>query len=274
MKRNVLPFVIAGAAVGFAGATAAVVAKQHDLHVCKGTKGPVYVYNIPDAEGNSVRVMSEGGVYQSATYLDPDRRYEAPFEYLRSFDRMFEADLDIKQVLMIGGGGFAYPKHMLSHHPDTAMVVAEIDPKVIQIALKHFFLYDALRRFSAQRLGITNEDGFSYLRRTTRTFDAIINDAYDGAAADNRLGGASGAMLVKSKLNPGGLFLSNVVAELESDSMAEVVAGLSIAFNNVYVIPCIDEHFASEGNYLVIATDGTYDFSDVAMQRMRLTSAQ
>lgn len=274
MKRTTLSAALAAGTAGIAcGIAGVVLARKKNLRVYRGQAGPIFVYNITGADGTPLRIMRQGGVYQSATFLD-DRRYDAPFEYLRSFDRMFEANLDIENVLMIGGGGFAYPKHMLSRHDNTAMVVAEIDPEVTRAALEDFFLYEALQRFGAKRLGITNEDGCAYLRHTSRTFDAVINDAFDGAAPDNNLGGVSGAVLVKSKLNEGGLYLTNVVADPDSDEMQDTLSSLGLVFKNVYVIPCIDEDYASEDNYLLIATDGDYAFNDVLMQRMRLTDEE
>ena len=273
MKSRTLATIVGGVA-GFACAAAGLLfARNKNLHVYKAAAGPLFVYDMEGVDGKPLRIMRQGGVYQSATYTD-DRRYEAPFEYLRSFDRMFEADLPISTVLMIGGGGYAYPKHLLDHHDGVDVVVAEIDPVVTEAALQHFFLYEALQRFGSDRLGITNEDGCDYLRRTERTFDVIINDAFDGAAPDNALGGVAGAKLVKQRLSEGGLYLTNVVADPESYQMQEALADLGMAFKNVYVIPCIDEDYSSEETYLLIATDGDYAFNDVLMQRMRLTEEE
>ena len=71
-----------------------------------------FVRQVRDHDGKPVRVLQTGGVYQSATYLD-ERRMEPVFSYYRAFDHAFTLRPDTRRVLMIGGGGYAWPKHVL-----------------------------------------------------------------------------------------------------------------------------------------------------------------
>lgn len=94
------------------------------------------------ADGSRIRVLSLGGVWQSATYLD-GRRFDPVFAYQRAFDAAFDAEGEmrdrfghgLRRVLAIGGGGFAWPKHAVARHPEVEVEVAEIDPAVIGAAL-------------------------------------------------------------------------------------------------------------------------------------------
>ena len=79
---------------------------------CKTADGVCIVKTVRDFEGEPVRVMQTGGVYQSATYVG-ERRFEPVFTYYRSFDVAFEYCPQDARVLMIGGGGYAWPKHVL-----------------------------------------------------------------------------------------------------------------------------------------------------------------
>lgn len=136
-------FIAATAACAAAGAVACVWARRRDAHLVRTASGFAAVYT---AEEN-VRVLRAGGVFQSATYLD-ERRFEPVFEYYRGFDAMFESETPlasafghgVTEVLMLGGGGFAYPKHLLSSRSGISLDVVEIDPAVVDAARRWFFL--------------------------------------------------------------------------------------------------------------------------------------
>lgn len=94
-----------------------------------------------------VRVLRSGGVFQSATYTG-EHRFEPVFEYYRGFDTMFAAESPLasafghgmSDVLMLGGGGFAYPKHLLTTREGISLDVVEIDPAVVSGARRWFFV--------------------------------------------------------------------------------------------------------------------------------------
>lgn len=44
-----------------------------------------------------------------------------------------------KNFLMIGGGGYSFPKYLLANYPDATIDVVEIDPKMTEIAKEYFF---------------------------------------------------------------------------------------------------------------------------------------
>ena len=117
MKR---PFTIA-ALVGFAvGATAAFTQtylRQTDTHFVKTSKGIAHIHTVRDENNTPVRVLQLQGAYESATYLD-ENRYEPVFAYQQAFDHVFEGRLPSNEILMIGGGGYAWPKHVLSTKPE------------------------------------------------------------------------------------------------------------------------------------------------------------
>ena len=102
--------------------------------------GPAYVDTVYDDDGSPVRVLAVGGAYQSATYLG-ERWFELPFAYYKSFDRMFDAaaqGLAIDRVCMLGGGGCAYPKHLLMTRPEVGIDVVEPDSGVVDLSTKKY----------------------------------------------------------------------------------------------------------------------------------------
>lgn len=288
-KRRSIAKLAAGAAVGAAAALGARAAwrawRRFDLHVFPRTMfGRALVYTVRDAAGDPVRVLNVGGGYQSATYLG-DRWAEPALAYYRAFDRMFEAEdsdsegvdgaaatggFRIRRALMLGGGGCSYPKHLLAARGGVSIDVVERDPAIAAIARRLFFV-DRLEHLLAERgeqdrFRLIIDDALAYLRACTRSYDAIINDVYVGTAAVPGLNGAEAARLAKSRLVPGGLYLSNAVAEPSEEGYAALLGytrELGAVFARVHVIAANDSDFGGEDNYLVIATDGDYAFSDV-----------
>lgn len=96
--------------------------------------GPTQVVDVHDASGAPVRVLEVDGTWQSATYLD-DSWCELVFPYHRLFAHAMEAMArQPRRVLMLGGGGYAFPKYLVAHDPDVRVDVVEVDPAVSRLA--------------------------------------------------------------------------------------------------------------------------------------------
>ena len=245
-----------------------------------------------------IRVLYVGGGFQSASYLG-DARFEPVFEYYRAFDHMFESTRPINQVLMIGAGAYSYPKHLLTSRNNTSIDVVEIDPAIVEIARKHFYVDELERRFGengteqAGRLRTIVEDGVTFLAHAqSAAYDAVINDSFDGTNPTGLLLTPESIRQAKRCLTPGGLYLLNAVVDDEAYEECEefeeagstgnentqkheesprantnivdaAMRALSEQFAFVYEIPCIDLEFSGADNYLVIATDEPCAFTGV-----------
>ena len=73
-----------------------------DFHIVRWGFPPAYVRTLRDADGEPVRVLAAGGVYQSATYVGA-RRMEPVFEYYRAFGRELADAPEDARVLVVGG---------------------------------------------------------------------------------------------------------------------------------------------------------------------------
>ena len=235
-----------------------------------------------------IRVLYVGGGFQSASYLG-DARFEPVFEYYRAFDHMFESARPINPALMIGAGAYSYPKHLLTSRNDTTIDVVEIDPAIVEIARKHFYVDELEQRYGEAgegRLRTIVEDGVTFLAHAqSAAYDAIINDSFDGTNPTGLLLTPESIRQAKRCLTPGGLYLLNAVVddeceeassasdestqEHEEDQHANTnivdtaMRALSEHFAFVYEIPCIDLEFSEADNYLVIATDEPCAFTGV-----------
>ena len=217
-------------------------------------------------EGENIRYMLIGNGCESATYVDEDKKYELVVPYTKYYDLMYKANIDIKDALMIGGGGYSYPKYCVSHHPKTAMDVVEIDEQITELAKEYFYLDDALREFN-NRLNIINEDGKVFINTTDRKYDAVLNDAFTGTTPAESLTTLETVERIHDILNPGGVYLSNIIGSRSgaySKFLAAEVNTISQVFDYVYIVPCGDMNNeeiidTTSTNNMVIASDIPFD---------------
>lgn len=296
--------------------------RRQDRHTVRTMAGAAHIYTVAGPDGAPVRVLEQGGVWQSATYLD-ERRMEPVFAYYRAFDYLLEAALTggpaLRRVLLLGGGGYAYPKYALTTYPDLAMDVVEVDPAVVAAAREYFFLDELEVRVNGaepapggeaaggaaapyaaatpagekrlpRRLNLVTADGRAFLDVLAKKnraadsaagrgsaggrsagacepdrYDAVVNDTFSGAEPVRALATVEALEAARACLVPGGLYAANIVSRDEGTDLGflrDAAATAQEVFAHVHVIPCSDERFGGEDNYLLIATDSPCTFSD------------
>ena len=255
-----------GAALACGAAAAACRVWRARPHVVRTMSGIALVYITRDDSGERVRVLRTGGVYQSATYLGV-RRMEPVFEYYRAFGRLFDLRPDARQLLAIGGGGFAFPKLVAANHPGVRMDVVEIDPMVVSIAHWWFYLdgATALARAGSGDLQVICDDGRRFLEHEPVPYDAVVLDAFVGERPVRSLATVEALRLVRRALVPGGLCLMNVVSCANGTDVSflrSVVATALVVFGCVKVVPATDDSHAAEDNYLLVASDAPIALPD------------
>ena len=236
--------------------------------------GPMLVYAIwqEEPEGRvPVRVMEVDGAFQSAAYLVEGREYDPVFAYIRAYDCLYAArDADGRSapcanLLMLGGGGYAWPKHVVAHHPESRIDVVELDPTVTAVAGRYFFLDRCREEFETDangRLGLVCADALAYLESGEGTpYDAIANDLFSGRVPAASLMTPEAAALIHRRLVPGGLYLTNVISALSGEGsglLQELAATFGTAFAHVHVLPVGAYPEDDRDNNLLIATDGEW----------------
>ena len=269
-------------AAGLISVGVALFLRLHDIHFAKTADGIAYIHTVHNESGTPVRVMQLHGAYESATYLD-NRRYTPVFTYQRAFDHIFEANLPNQHFLMIGGGGYAWPKHLFASRGVTAnkpsasfatvptLDVVEIDPRMTALAKRWFFLDQLFEEHpdAKQHLNLICDDGRSFLERashkTNGGYGAIINDTFSGKTPAYTLATLEALQVIKRNLSPDGVYATNVISECEGENISflrSVVTTACKVFTHVSIIPCEDTDFGLEDNYLVIASDTAYPFTD------------
>mgnify|MGYP004575347951 FL=1 len=187
----------------------------------------------------------------------------------------------------MGGGGCAWPKHVIATRPDVRVDVLEADPEIIDIARRYFFLDKLAADYdlpNSGRLNLICADGASYLAslakklpvpnaasrpaswlygRSPRRYDVIVMDAFKAGEADAALAQAPSICDAHRCLAEGGVLMANVVSTLTGPGSSHLHAYLSLlkqAFRHVYVAPLGGVCGEGADNVVVLATDGSWQF--------------
>lgn len=235
-----------------------------------------------------MRLLLVDGAMQSAQYLDPLLEDELAFEYMREFEWAFRLHPAARRVLLIGGGGFAYPRFFLKKYPEKSIDVIELSPTIVEIAREYF----GLRALEAQypdRLRVIVGDGHRYLENLSATFaatdasvgvgnagdrevhtaaegdplryDAILNDAYIGYKSSASM--QASAQLFHQCLTDGGLYAANMVTALRglhSIQMRREQKNFQKVFSYTFLMQCDDEisPFVPQNN-IFFASDAAFE---------------
>jgi spermidine synthase len=172
----------------------------------------VIVFNGEEPEnGRPVRVMITGPQgRQSAMYLDHKTELVVP--YTRYYRLVEHFAPGMKRLLVLGGGGYSFPKYALANYPAVAVDVVELDPGVTRLARRLFDLKDH------PRLRVMEEDARTYLNRNRRLYDAILCDTFNSDySIPFHMTTKEAVERIRDSLSPGGVVLVNLLSALEGD---------------------------------------------------------
>ncbi len=205
--------------------------------------------------GHRVRMLYVDGAMESAIYLEPTLRDAPPFYYQESLLKLMEEE-GLRDTLLIGGGGFIFPRAYLKSREDRRIRVVEIEPELLTIAREDFWFDEVYQQEIDKRLFVTIGDGFDYIRETDEMYDLIINDAFAGSTADQGLLMPDSAAEVYQHLNPGGRYMINLVtAKTGEDAMSGQLQTqiLESIFGTVEMVPVHPDWKPHEKqNYILI----------------------
>lgn len=273
MKPSVPRMGIAVAAAAVAGVATFIHQKLNaDTYVQVPTKfGRARIYQVEDDAGSAVRLLEVGGIVQSGTYVDEERRYDLVFEYLKRYDAMFDPaaaglagwpEHPVRRVLVLGCGGYDYPEHLIAHHPEVMVDAVEIDHAITGIAQRYFWLDRCIEEFETERTGRLNlfsADARIFLEEAAErgiTWDAIVNDTFDAGEPVLSLATHDAARYLHACLEPGGFYLTNIVSALEgphSTFLHQQAAIMRDVFADVGVLTCDPDSLTEPDNVILIA---------------------
>jgi spermidine synthase len=223
---------------------------------------------VEDDESRHLRFESS---FQSGMFLDDP--YRTRYRYSDYLQLALAYNQGARRILMIGLGGGSAPKRMWRDFPELEMEVVELDPVVRDVAYRFFELP------RSARLRVSVEDGRRYLQRNSERWDAIMIDAYFSDALPFHLTTVEFLELARSRLNPGGVIVSNVIGS--------VAGPTSKLFRSMYktyraVFPSVTVHPVNEfgtderelKNLIVVASEGAVPNKSVLQERWRAIRAR
>jgi hypothetical protein len=173
----------------------------------------------------SGRLLRQDGM--EASYVDLADPSHLEFDYMRWIRLVLRA-AGAKRVLHVGGGACALARALAAEDPSGRQEVCEVDADVLAIAREHL----GLRR--APGLHVRRAEGRAYIAaQGARSWDAIVIDAFVGAAVPRRLI-TSQALADAARVAP--LTLVNVVDDRSAREVRRVAAGLSGAYPSVWAL--------------------------------------
>lgn len=185
-----------------------------------------------DVRANS-RFLQFNNQTQTAIWLTPPHGSRLPVTDALQLGRIFRPRLE--RILIIGGGGGVGARELLAHDPDVVVDLVEIDPQVVEVAKRFFYLE------GVPRLNIHTEDGRKFVRQSRERFDLVMLDAYTlGGRIPFHLTTREFMQEVKAILKPGGVVLANITSPLEgvrSGVLRSEYKTMAAVFNKVLVFP-------------------------------------
>ncbi len=131
-----------------------------------------------------------------------------------------ERSPDRQSVLVIGGGGYTFPRCCRVLIPTASVDVVEIDPGVTKMAKEHLGLIDAWN------IQIHHLDGRQFITEQTRpnTYDLVTLDAVNDFSVPSHLMTKEFNDSVKATLTPNGVYLVTVIDLVETGQLWKAAA--------------------------------------------------
>ncbi len=165
-----------------------------------------------------------------------------------------------ENILVVGGGDGAIAEEALKHRTVRSVVMAEIDPRVIELS-KVFFETVSGPAFADPRLTIACEDAFEYLKRPEAKgrFDVIIADRPDPVGPAEILFADAFYQTVAEALTPHGVAVFQTGTPFyQSGELADTVPQLRRTFGQAGAYYTITPTYYGGPMALTWASNGTH----------------
>jgi spermidine synthase len=210
-------------------------------------------HRLSVADDGRTRYLRFDNSFQSGMIIR--RPFATAFEYTDLFHLLKAYNPGARDVLFVGLGGGSSPKRLWRDFRDLRLQGVELDPVVRDVAYRHFELP------RDPRLRVAIDDGRRYLARNEQRWDAILIDAFFADAIPFHLFTAEFLELARSRLNPGGVILTNTIGAIageQSRLFRSVYRTYRSVFPTVLVHPTVLGEVLDETavlNLILVASD-------------------
>ncbi len=183
------------------------------------------------------RTLYLGSLPQTTIDLvDPDRIVAQYIAYLHVGMVFLSTP---REVLFLGLGGGAGVRSFRSSYPEIDITAVDIDPEVVEVARRYFFLEED------EQLSLVVADGRSYLNVHPDSVDMIILDVYNQDGYPSRIYTRESYKIMSRALRDGeqgdggaGVLIMNAVGWLKgprSRTLQIIIKTLRSVFSSVYI---------------------------------------
>jgi spermidine synthase len=193
------------------------VKQLQDTLKAHGSVPDVIRYSTPYQEIDIVAEDLEmfGGHWLNAFHIFIDQRNQFGTKTERIYhDSMVHGAINLakeipKDVLIIGGGDGLIARELLKYPEIKSIHLVELDPMMIELANNYVPLRDINgRALQNPRVSVETADGFAWLRKSTRKFDAIFVDLPHPVSVDlSRLYSLEFYSFVRARLSDQGFLI-------------------------------------------------------------------
>ncbi len=160
------------------------------------------------------------------------------------------------RALLIGGGGYTFPRYLEAKYPQAQIDVIEIDPRLTQLA------YQYLGLSRQTRIRTFNGDARWFLMTFHEgpVYDFVFGDAFNDLTIPYHLTTKEFSGLIKSILKPDGVLIANVIDDFQAGLfMPSYVRTLEETFGRGKVSLLSDTPFENMGISTMIVAAGPAD---------------
>jgi spermidine synthase len=221
-------------------------------------------------EYKRVRILQTDPVgSQSAMYIDYPN--DLVFDYTKFYDLAFFYRPEIKNVLMLGGGGYSIPKYLAAYFPEVTVDVVELDPGMTSAAEKYF---EFVRN---EKTRIYHEDARTFINRLSKSsekYDAVFWDTFTSEYnIPFHLTTIESAERVHEMLSDDGITVMNIISAVEG-SQGGVFRGIYAAFSKVFphirlFLATYPNNVNTRQNVLIVASKSELSNDGVIDEKIR-----
>jgi len=168
---------------------------------CESKYYRIRVVDYPKEGRRCLHFSKSRGIQSSMILADP---IQLDLRYSRTMVAGLALHPAPRDVLLVGLGGASIPKFIQKHFPDVRLDIVEIDPDVVRVCQEWFEFK------GTPNTRVVVMDGRMYLKRSPKPYDVIMLDAYAADRIPFHLTTLEFIQLVKSRLKPGGVAVSNL----------------------------------------------------------------
>jgi predicted membrane-bound spermidine synthase len=224
-----------------------ILAKNH-IFVFDTSYSHITIWERIYKDNRTIRDLKIDNITHAGMYLDSN---DLLHEYTKYYHLFSVLNPQAKDILMLWGAAYSFPKSFLRTYQDKNLDVVEIDPEMTKLAKTYFGLWDT------PRLTNYHQDARVYLNQTKKKYDAILWDAFGSFySVPYQLTTREVVQKKFDLLNKNGIVLLNIIWSIEWKNAEFVKAEYKTytsVFPEVFLIPVRNTKREERQNIILVA---------------------